>query len=149
MHAIHDSAGLWTLAWRRLQADKVAMAALAANPEAAQQLAQEQKGTTNISPADLEQMLKTIQELSASGNREMAAQMMAMLQSMMENMRVTKSSGGDTSPQGKALNQAIQKLGEMMGQQRALLVRLELDRPIRPAHHKRSEDAELQGFTQL
>ncbi len=29
MHAIHDSAGLWTLAWRRLQADKVAMAALA------------------------------------------------------------------------------------------------------------------------
>jgi peptide/nickel transport system permease protein len=29
MHAIHDSAGLWTLAWRRLLADRVAMAALA------------------------------------------------------------------------------------------------------------------------
>ncbi len=29
MHAIHDSAGLWTLAWRRLRADRVAMAALA------------------------------------------------------------------------------------------------------------------------
>ena len=29
MHAIHDSAGLWTLAWRRLRADRVAMTALA------------------------------------------------------------------------------------------------------------------------
>jgi peptide/nickel transport system permease protein len=29
MHAIHDSAGLWTLAWRRLLAVRVAMAALA------------------------------------------------------------------------------------------------------------------------
>ncbi|WP_426341709.1 ABC transporter permease [Pseudoduganella sp. S-14] len=29
MHAIHDSAGLWTLAWRRLRADRLAMAALA------------------------------------------------------------------------------------------------------------------------
>jgi len=29
MHAIHDSAGLWTLAWRRLRADRIAMAALA------------------------------------------------------------------------------------------------------------------------
>jgi len=29
MHAIHDSAGLWMLAWRRLKADRIAMAALA------------------------------------------------------------------------------------------------------------------------
>jgi peptide/nickel transport system permease protein len=29
MHAIHDSAGLWTLAWRRLRTDRIAMAALA------------------------------------------------------------------------------------------------------------------------
>ncbi len=29
MHAIPDSAGLWTLAWRRLRADRLAMAALA------------------------------------------------------------------------------------------------------------------------
>ncbi|WP_342114078.1 ABC transporter permease [Pseudoduganella sp. OTU4001] len=29
MHAIHDSAGLWTLAWRRLRADRLAMGALA------------------------------------------------------------------------------------------------------------------------
>ncbi|WP_374579854.1 ABC transporter permease [Pseudoduganella sp.] len=29
MHTVHDSAGLWLLAWRRLRADRVAMAALA------------------------------------------------------------------------------------------------------------------------
>ena len=29
MHAIHDSAGLWTLAWRRLRDDRLAMTALA------------------------------------------------------------------------------------------------------------------------
>jgi len=29
MTASHDSAGLWTLAWRRLRADRIAMAALA------------------------------------------------------------------------------------------------------------------------
>lgn len=29
MYSVHDSAGLWTLAWRRLRADRLAMAALA------------------------------------------------------------------------------------------------------------------------
>jgi hypothetical protein len=54
----------------------------------------------------------------------MAAQMLAMLQAMLENMHMAQASGGaggGGSPADKARNQAMQKLGDMMGQQRALL----------------------------
>ena len=71
---------------------------------------------------DLQKMMQAIQQLSASGNREQAAQMLAALQNMLENMRMAKSgSGGKGSQQNTELNQAIQEYGDLMGQQRALM----------------------------
>jgi hypothetical protein len=59
--------------------------------------------------------------LSASGNREQAAQMLAALQNMLENMRISKNANGQGSQQNTELNQAIQEYGDLMGQQRALM----------------------------
>ena len=48
--------------------------------------------------------------------------MLAMLQTMLENMRMSAGrQGGGGGTQNKALNEAIQKLGDMMGKQRSLL----------------------------
>ena len=71
---------------------------------------------------DLQKMMQAIQQLAASGNREAAAQMLAALQNMLENMRIARRSGsGQGSQRNSALNKAIQEYGEMMGQQRALI----------------------------
>jgi uncharacterized protein (TIGR02302 family) len=78
----------------------------------------------NISGNDLDQMMKAIQQLAASGNRDAAAQMLAALQNMLENMQVSKSASGNGQggdQQNSELNQAIQQYGDLMGQQRALM----------------------------
>jgi uncharacterized protein (TIGR02302 family) len=80
--------------------------------------------TKTISPSDLEQMMKAIKQLAASGNRDAAAQMLAALQNMLENMQVAKSASGNGQAgdqQNSELNQAIQQYGELMGEQRALM----------------------------
>lgn len=96
------------------------MQALANDPSAQRQQMQSGGDTKTITEKDIQDLMKAIQQLAASGNREMAAQMLAMLQSMMENMHMARGSGGG-QPQDKALNQTIQKFGEMMGKQRSLL----------------------------
>ncbi|HWY60396.1 MAG TPA: DUF4175 family protein [Rhizomicrobium sp.] len=96
------------------------MQALANNP-GAQQQQQPMAGqdSKTLTQKDLEDLLKAIQQMSATGNREQAAQMMAMLQNLLENMKMQKS--GQGGQQNKALNDAIQKLGDMMGKERGLL----------------------------
>jgi uncharacterized protein (TIGR02302 family) len=102
--------------------------ALQNNPGAQQGQQQQQQmqgqNSKTITQKDLDDLLKAIQQMSASGNREGAQQMMAMLQSLLENMKVSREQGGkggQGGQQNKALNDAIQKFGDMMGQQRGLL----------------------------
>ena len=78
----------------------------------------------NLNSSDLDQMMKAIQQLAASGNREAAAQMLAALQNMLENMQVSISPSGNGQggeQKNSQLNQAIQQYGDLMGQQRALM----------------------------
>ncbi len=71
---------------------------------------------------DLQKLMQAIQQLSASGNREQAAQMLAALQNMLENMRMSQSANGKGSgQQNSQMNQAIQEYGDLMGEQRALI----------------------------
>jgi hypothetical protein len=99
------------------------MEALAANPSPPGEQQQNENAVT-MSQDDIQKMMDAIQELSKAGQREQAAQMLAMLQSMLENMRMVQGQGGQgqQGQQGnKALNDAMNKLGETMGQQRGLL----------------------------
>ena len=97
------------------------MQALANNPEAQQQAQQQMQSqdTKTLTQKDLQDLLKAIQQMAAAGNREQAAQMMAMLQNLLENLKMSQS--GQGGQQNKALNDAIQKMGDMMGQERGLM----------------------------
>ncbi len=86
-----------------------------------QQKPMQGQNSKTITQKDLDDLLKAIQQMAAAGNREGAAQMMATLQNMLENMKVSREQGGQGGQQNKALNDAIQKFGDMMGQQRSLL----------------------------
>jgi len=76
-----------------------------------------------LRPEDLQAMLKAIQQLAQSGARAKAQQLLAMLQNLLENMHASAGTGGSggTGPADKALNGAIQGLGDMIGRQRRLL----------------------------
>lgn len=77
-------------------------------------------GTKVITSDDIEKMMKLIQQLAQSGSRDAAAKMLAMLQSLLENMQMSGGSGG--GGQGdKAMSDAIQGLSDLMGRQRQLM----------------------------
>jgi uncharacterized protein (TIGR02302 family) len=69
---------------------------------------------------DLAALLKAIEELSQSGDRLKAMQLLALLQGLIENLQVTTGPGG-SGGMGAAEDQALRDLSEMMGRQRMLL----------------------------
>jgi hypothetical protein len=96
------------------------MQLLAQNPGAAQPQAPDPDAKT-LTMEDLQALMKLIQQMSAAGNREMAARALAMLQSLIENMRMAQGGAGGMSAEDKAMSDTIKKLGDLMGQQRNLL----------------------------
>jgi uncharacterized protein (TIGR02302 family) len=77
------------------------------------------KGAKVLKPQDLQALLRAIQQLSQTGARAQAQQLLAMLQSLLENLHMTAGPGG--GQQDKALSDAIKGLGDLMGKQRQLL----------------------------
>ncbi|MDE2109798.1 MAG: TIGR02302 family protein [Alphaproteobacteria bacterium] len=67
---------------------------------------------------DLAALLKAIQDLSRSGDRLKAMQLLAFLEGLVENMQVANGSGSGGSA---ADNEALRNLGELMGKQRMLM----------------------------
>jgi uncharacterized protein (TIGR02302 family) len=96
------------------------MQALAANPQEGQ--GPPPPGAKVLSQDDLQTLLNAIQQLSQAGNRAQAQQLLALLQNLLENLRLSGGGGGNAdNPQNKALKDAIQGLGQLMGRQRGLL----------------------------
>ncbi len=78
-------------------------------------------GAKMVTPQDLEALLKAIQQMEQSGDREGALQMLALLQDLLENMKTAQDSGGGGGQEDKALHDAQQALGGLLGQQRSLM----------------------------
>jgi hypothetical protein len=97
------------------------MQMLAQNPQSANGQPPPNARVMNISPEDLDKLLKAIQQASQSGARGAAQQMLSMLQNLLENLHMQNGPGGKGSPGDKALSDAIQGLGDLMGRQRALM----------------------------
>lgn len=96
------------------------MQLLAQNPQAAQQ-GPPPPDAKSLSMEDLQTLLKIIQQMAAAGNREGAARALALLQGLIENLRMSQGGGSGGSAQDKQLSDGIKKLGDLMGQQRNLL----------------------------
>ncbi|MGC9953750.1 MAG: TIGR02302 family protein [Rhizomicrobium sp.] len=67
---------------------------------------------------DLAALLKAIEELSQSGDRLKAMQLLALLQGLIENLQVVNGPGGGGT---SADDEALRDLSELMGKQRMLL----------------------------
>jgi hypothetical protein len=96
---------------------------MAANPPPpSMEQPQDNPDAVTVGQDDIQKLMDMIKKLSAAGQREQAAQMLAVLQNMLENLRMTPGKGsGSGTAQNKALNDAMNKMGEAMGKQRSLL----------------------------
>ncbi len=97
-----------------------------------QQMGQLPPNARMMSQKDLQDLLKAIEDLARTGNRDQARQMLAALMQMMQNMRMMAGrgqpgqqgqgqQGQQGNPQQNAMNDALQGLGDIMGGQRQLL----------------------------
>lgn len=68
---------------------------------------------------DLQSMLDRIQDLAKQGSRAAAQQLLAQLQDMLENMQM--AGGGQMTGEQKSATEALEKLGQMIARQRALM----------------------------
>ncbi len=114
------------------------MEALAANPDAAPNTPPP-PGTKELSQQDLDALLKAIQQLAQSGARDQAQQLMALLQNLLENLRLSNSAGGGSgpeTPQNKAMRGRDPGIGRPDGQA-ARPARQDVQGP--PGHDRRSQ----------
>ncbi len=97
-----------------------------------QQMAQMPPGARAMSQKDLQDLLKAIEDLARTGNRDQARQMLQALMQMLENMRMMAGrpgqgqqgqQGQQQNQQQNAMNDAIQGLSDLLGGQRQLLDR--------------------------
>jgi len=84
----------------------------------------------NLSQRDLDRMMDQIENLARSGSRDAAREMLSELQRMMDNLRAGRNM--QQQQQGNQMNQALDKLSELMRQQQQLMdetFRLEQQNP--------------------
>lgn len=75
---------------------------------------------TQVTPQDLARMLDAIQELNEAGAREQAQELLSAFQSIIESLQSAPPLAAPT-PAQKATEEALQKLGDMIGDQRSLM----------------------------
>jgi hypothetical protein len=73
-----------------------------------------------LGAGDLDALLKAIEALSQSGDRQRAMQLLSMLQSLLENLQMAGGSGSGMGGD-PATNEALRGLSDLMGKQRLLL----------------------------
>jgi uncharacterized protein (TIGR02302 family) len=89
------------------------------NPKSMAQLPPD---TKILKQSELEEMLRKIEELSKQGARDQAQELLSQLNEMMNNMQMAQGQGQQQGEgQGSAMNQQLNKLGEMMRRQQELM----------------------------
>jgi uncharacterized protein (TIGR02302 family) len=88
------------------------------NQQAQNEQQNQKQNSKNISPEDFEQMLKTIEELSKSGAKDLARQMLSQLQNMLENLQTGKKQ--NQQQQNKAAKN-LEELGKILQEQQKLM----------------------------
>jgi uncharacterized protein YukE len=75
-----------------------------------------------VRPQDLDKMLDRIEDLAKSGSKDAAQQLLSELQSMMDNMQAMQQQPGQSGESGEqnAMQQQMDKLGELLREQQAL-----------------------------
>jgi uncharacterized protein (TIGR02302 family) len=74
----------------------------------------------SINQGDLEDMLKTIEDLASTGARDQARDMLSQLNNMLENMQ-TQGPKSAATPQQSALSDGLDEVQDLMEQQKQLM----------------------------
>ncbi|MEL7428489.1 MAG: TIGR02302 family protein [Pseudomonadota bacterium] len=88
------------------------------NPQARNPL--ENENVQTLTQNDLEQMMDRIEDLAKSGSKDAARQMLSELQRMMDNLRSGRHEQ-QRNAEGNQLNQALDKMSELMQRQQELM----------------------------
>jgi len=91
----------------------------ARNPQSANRQPMD-PNTQVLRPEDLQKMMDQIENLARTGSRDAAQQMLSELQQMMENLEASRPQQGQEGQNGE-MNQALDKLGEMIKRQQQLM----------------------------
>lgn len=79
----------------------------------------------NMSGDQLQEMLDALKQLNETGARDDARRLLKALSQLLANMRMQLANGGQggngDDPVSKAMRQALEELGELMGKQRELM----------------------------
>ncbi len=79
-----------------------------------------QEGGQEVTPQDFDSMMDMIENLARAGANDAAQEMLAQLQSMLENMEAGRSQAG-MSQRDAEMARLLQQLGELMGEQQQLM----------------------------
>ena len=87
-----------------------------------QQQAEQQNGQS-LNEKDLQQMLKQMEEMARSGNKDAAQQMLAQLRDLLDRLQSGKQAGQGQGQDGRGgkMRQLMDKFGNMIGKQKKLL----------------------------
>ncbi len=92
---------------------------MARNPIEQNPLANNQN-TQTLTERDLEKMMQRIEDLAKSGSKDAARELLAEMQRMMDNLRAGQHQQ-QRQAEGNELNQALDKLSELMQKQQQLM----------------------------
>ncbi len=88
------------------------------NPNLSQTMPQDGQ---ELRPQDLDRMMKQIEEMAKSGNRDAAQELLSQLQEMMNNLEAGQPQQGQQGQQSSEMRQQMDKLGEIMRKQQELM----------------------------
>ena len=91
----------------------------------------------SVNSKDLDQMLKTIEELAKSGSKDLARKMLSQMQNMLENLQTGKNQ--QNQQQTEAAKQ-LQELGELLRKQQELMDRTFTERRQQNNSHRRPQN---------
>ncbi|GHB27595.1 TIGR02302 family protein [Pseudovibrio japonicus] len=90
------------------------------NPQQLGQMPMDENGQ-QITPRDLDDMLRRMEELAKTGSLEAARELLAQMQQMLENMQNAQQRQQTPNEQQRQMLQALENLGDMIQKQRKLM----------------------------
>ncbi|MBE7185928.1 MAG: TIGR02302 family protein [Methylobacterium mesophilicum] len=85
------------------------------------QMQQAMPDAQQIRPQDLDRMMKQMEELAKSGNRDAAQELLSQLQEMMNNLQMARPQQGQQGQQNNAMQEQMNKLGDIMRRQQEMM----------------------------
>ncbi len=100
---------------------------------------QNSENSRTLSDKDLQQMLKQMEEMARSGNKDAAQQMLSQLRDLLDRLQSGKMAGQGQNGKNGQMRQLLDKFGNLIGKQKKLL-----DETFKQGRDRRNGDGQGQ-----